>query len=211
MPAIDDFEDFDDSENTEPEAVDVPTADEIAAARMILAQAKLADIDSSPGVAEIPADPLADEAEEDRRAEDEEIRRADEAAVSAVAHERKSKGNRKQRRSAGKIPDNAPKPQDRQKKTDARRAEADDDAVIKLTLWGDEIEIDRSTLSDQWDWQLGMIEKNTLQMVKGLLGEGKFVWFCMRSKADGKSPREAANELMTLFSQEVGTGSAGNS
>ncbi len=205
MPAIDDFEDFDDFENTEPETVDVPTADEIAAARMILAQAKRANVDSSPDVTEIPADPLADEEE------GEEVRRADKAALDAVKDAKKQKGNRKQRRSAGKIPDNAPKPQDRQKKTDARRAEADENAVIKLTLWGDEIEIDRSTLSDQWDWQLGMIEKNTLQMVKGLLGEGKFVWFCMRSKEDGKSPREAANELMTLFSQEVGTGSAGNS
>lgn len=208
MPAIDDFDDFD---NAEPETVDVPTADEIAAARMILAQAKLAEVDSTSGVTEIPADPLADDDEEQRRVEDEEIRRADDAALNAVLHEKKSKGNRKQRRSAGKIPDNAPKPQDRQKKTDARRAEANGDAVIKLTLWGEEIEIDRSTLSERWDWQLGMIEKNTLQMVKGLLGEGLFVWFCKRSQADGKTPYQAANELMQLFSDEVGTGSAGNS
>ncbi|AZI62791.1 hypothetical protein RQN9TF_18130 [Rhodococcus qingshengii] len=208
MPANTDFDDFDD---TEPEAVDVPTADEIAAARMILAQAKLVDVDGAAGIAEIPADPLADEAEEASRDNDEEIRRADEAAARAVAHERKPKGNRKQRRSAGKIPDNAPKPQDRQKKTDARRAEANGDAVIKLTLWGEEIEIDRSTLSERWDWQLGMIEKNTLQMVKGLLGEGLFVWFCKRSQGDGKTPYQAANELMQLFSDEVGTGGAGNS
>ncbi|WP_158170978.1 hypothetical protein [Rhodococcus sp. JT-3] len=207
MPAIDDFEDPDNSVNTEPEIVDGPTDDEIAAARMILAQAGLSD----PDVAEIPADALSDEDEGQPDAEYDEIQRVDKAALEAVQDAKKSEGNREQRRAAAKIPDHAPKPQDRQKKTDARRAEANDDAVIKLTLWGDEIEIDRSTLSEQWDWQLGMIEKNTLQMVKGLLGEGKFVWFCMRSKADGKSPREAANELMTLFSQEVGTGSAGNS
>lgn len=194
MPA----DEFDEFEKSTPAAIAEPSDAEIAAARLILARAG----ESDESVIDIPAESIdiVDDTDGD----------VERDAQIALDRDRKSKGNRKQRRAAAKIPDTAPKPQDHQKKTDARRAEADD-AVIALTLWGEEIEIDRSTLTQSWDWQLGMIEKNTLQMVKGLLGEGKFVWFCARSKADGKTPQQAANELMTLFSEEVGTGSAGNS
>ncbi|MDV6275382.1 hypothetical protein R3Q06_17955 [Rhodococcus erythropolis] len=188
MPSNDDFDDF---ENT-PDA-DEPTAAEIEAARRLLAK-----VDQPSNVEDLP-DVVAPQVDEDV-----------EYASEAVAHTKSKKGNRKNRRSAGKIPDNAPKPQDHQKATAARQSEATD-ATIVLTLWGEEIRVDRSALIDNWDWQLGAIGKNPLHMVKGLLGDKQFFWFCARSQAEGKPPMEAASEIMTMFAEEAGMVNEGNS
>ena len=188
MPSNNDFDDF---ENT-PDA-DEPTAAEIEAARRLLAK-----VDQPSDVEDLP-DVVAPQVDADV-----------EFASEAVAHTKAKKGNRKQRRAAGKIPDNAPKPQDHQKATAARQSEATD-ATIVLTLWGEEIRVDRSALIDNWDWQLGAIGKNPLHMVKGLLGDKQFFWFCARSQAEGKPPMEAASEIMTMFAEEAGMVNEGNS
>lgn len=197
MPATDDFADY---ENTTPD--DEPTAAEIAAARRLLAKVE----QSSAEEPEALPDVVAPTVEDHVRATGSDV----EYASEAVAHTKAKKGNRKQRRSAGKIPDNAPKPQDHQKATAARAGEATE-ATVVLTLWGEEVRVDRSALIDNWDWQLGALGKNPLHMVKGLLGDQKFFWFCARSQAEGKPPMEAASEIMTMFAQEAGMVSEGNS
>lgn len=212
MPATDDFDQIDADYDTIESEVDMPTDAELAAARLILSRAGVRDAD----VIEIPDTDTdaGDDADDTLPVDDGQDDSPDdvgEQARAAVDRGKKAQGNRRQRRAAGKALAKSPTPRDHQKKVDARRAEADGDATIALTLWGEQIFIDRSTLADSWDWQLGMIEKNTLQMVKGLLGEGRFVWFCLKSKADNKSPQQAANELMSLFAEVAGVGTAGNS
>lgn len=153
--------------------------------------------------------PTVDEEDID---ENDEVAAAEEAL--RIARKNSKKGNRKQRRaeakSAGKIPANAPKPQDHQKANAARKSEASDSTIV-LTLWGEEIRVNRSALIDSWDWQLGAIGKNPLHMVKGLLGDKQFFWFCARSQAEGKVPMDAAAEIMTMFAEESGVGTTGNS
>ncbi|HEY9311475.1 hypothetical protein [Williamsia sp.] len=185
MPSHDDFADY---ENTAPDA-DEPTAAQIEAARRLLA-----NVDNDDTLPDVVA-PHVDDVN---------------FAKEAVAHTKTKKGNRKQRRAAGKVPANAPKPQDHQKVSAARRGEATG-ATIVLTLWGEEIQVDRAALIDNWDWQLGAIGKNPLHMVKGLLGDKQFFWSCARSQAEGKPPMEAASEIMTMFSEEAGLGDEGNS
>ncbi|PTR42028.1 hypothetical protein C8K38_111197 [Rhodococcus sp. OK611] len=122
--------------------------------------------------------------------------------------------NRAARRKKGRkgkavIPTNAPEPQDHLAKQAARVAEAPGTATIVLTLWDEEIRIEQSELLNSWDWQVGAIQKNLLMMVKGLLGDRRFLWFTTRAQADGKTPIEAASEVMELFSKATGLGSAG--
>lgn len=132
------------------------------------------------------------------------------AAEALVAEARRKAGNRKQRRAAARIPANAPQPQDRKPKKTATQAEAEGTDLL-LTLFDEELRIDRNALMTSWDWQLGAIEKNPLQMVKGLLGQKQFVWFCMRSEAEGMEPLKAATELINLFAKASGFESTGNS
>lgn len=197
MPSNDDFDDF---ENT-PDA-DEPTAAEIEAARRLLAKVEQSSTEEPEALPDVVAPTVEDHV---RATEGDVV-----FAAEAVAHTKAKKGNRKQRRAAGKIPDNAPKPLDHQKATAARQGEATD-ATIVLTLWGEEIRVDRSALIDNWDWQLGAIGKNPLHMVKGLLGDKQFFWFCARSQAEGKPPMEAASEIMTMFAEEAGMVNEGNS
>lgn len=205
MPSDDDFADY---ENTAPEA-DALTADEVALLAKFRAEKR--DEDYSRVEADFPdvVAPVVDEKDID---ENDEVAAAEEAL--RIARKNSTKGNRKQRRaeakSAGKIPANAPKPQDHQKANAARKAEASDSTIV-LTLWGEEIRVNRSALIDSWDWQLGAIGKNPLHMVKGLLGDKQFFWFCARSQAEGKAPMDAAAEIMTMFAEESGVGTTGNS
>lgn len=205
MPSDDDFADY---ENTAPEA-DALTADEVALLAKFRAEKR--DDDYTRVEEEYPdvVAPVVDEEDVD---ENDEVAAAEEAL--RIARKNSKKGNRKQRRaeakSAGKIPANAPKPQDHQKANAARKSEASDSTIV-LTLWGEEIRVNRSALIDSWDWQLGAIGKNPLHMVKGLLGDQKFFWFCARSQAEGKVPMDAAAEIMTMFAEESGVGTTGNS
>ncbi|MFF1555626.1 hypothetical protein ACFVX3_31875 [Rhodococcus erythropolis] len=205
MPSDDDFADY---ENTAPEA-DALTADEVALLAKFRAEKRNDDYSS---VEEDYPDVVAPLVEGEDVDENDEVAAAEEAL--RIARRRSKKGNRKQRRaeakSAGKIPANAPKPQDHQKANAARKAEASDSTIV-LTLWGEEIRVNRSALIDSWDWQLGAIGKNPLHMVKGLLGDQKFFWFCARSQAEGKVPMDAAAEIMTMFAEESGVGTTGNS
>lgn len=205
MPSDDDFADY---ENTAPEA-DALTADEVALLAKFRAEKR--DDDYTRVEEEYP-DVVAPTVDEEDIDENDEVAAAEEAL--RIARKNSKKGNRKQRRaeakSAGKIPANAPKPQDHQKANAARKAEASDSTIV-LTLWGEEIRVNRSALIDSWDWQLGAIGKNPLHMVKGLLGDQKFFWFCARSQAEGKVPMDAAAEIMTMFAEESGVGTTGNS
>ncbi|WP_027500806.1 hypothetical protein [Rhodococcus sp. UNC363MFTsu5.1] len=135
-----------------------------------------------------------------------------EAADAGSEIEPNRAARRKKNRGKGKgatIPANAPEPQDHLAKQAARVAEAPGTATIVLTLWGEEIRIEQSELLNSWDWQVGAIQKNLLMMVKGLLGDRRFLWFTTRAQADGKTPIEAASEVMELFSKATGLGSAG--
>lgn len=205
MPSDDDFADY---ENTAPEA-DALTADEVALLAKFRAEKR--DDDYTRVEEEYP-DVVAPTVDDEDIDENDEVAAAEEAL--RIARKNSKKGNRKQRRaeakSAGKIPANAPKPQDHQKANAARKSEASDSTIV-LTLWGEEIRVNRSALIDSWDWQLGAIGKNPLHMVKGLLGDQKFFWFCARSQAEGKVPMDAAAEIMTMFAEESGVGTTGNS
>ncbi|MET8314810.1 hypothetical protein ABZU78_11880 [Rhodococcus erythropolis] len=205
MPSDDDFADY---ETTTPEA-DALTADEVALLAKFRAEKR--DDDYTRVEEEYP-DVVAPTVDEEDIDENDEVAAAEEAL--RIARKNSKKGNRKQRRaeaqSAGKIPANAPKPQDHQKANAARKSEASDSTIV-LTLWGEEIRVNRSALIDSWDWQLGAIGKNPLHMVKGLLGDQKFFWFCARSQAEGKAPMDAAAEIMTMFAEESGVGTTGNS
>lgn len=182
MPSDNDFDAF------ESDNVDSPSEAEIAAARRILAHAE--SVGSLPDVT---APEVYDDSD----------------FVDAVEKAKPKKGNRKQRR-ATKIPDSAPKPQDHQKASAARVDEAQGSEIV-LTLWDEEIRIDRAAAVNSWDWQLGAIGKNPLQMVKGMLGEQQFFWFCARAESKRMSPMDAAAEIMSMFAAESGVGTAGNS
>ncbi|EHK86383.1 hypothetical protein [Rhodococcus pyridinivorans] len=117
---------------------------------------------------------------------------------------------RKKKRSATTIPDTAPRPRDRQPKRSTQQSEAEDVEII-LTLWDEELRIDRSAMAVSWDFQEGAVNKNPLQMVKGLLGQKQFGWFCIKARQEGLSPFEAANKVMELFAEEGGFESVGNS
>jgi len=116
---------------------------------------------------------------------------------------------RRKKKGRAAVPANAPEPQDHLTKQAVRAAEASNGSTIVLTLWGEEIRVEQSELFDSWDWQVGAIQKNALMMVKGLLGDARFLWFATRAQADGKTPAEAAGEVMQLFSQATGIGSTG--
>ncbi|WP_094980346.1 hypothetical protein [Rhodococcus pyridinivorans] len=116
----------------------------------------------------------------------------------------------KKKRSGAAIPDDAPRPQDRLAKKSAQRAEAEDVEIV-LTLWGEELRIDRAEMANSWDFQEGAVNKNPLQMVKGLLGNKQFGWFCIKARGEGLSPFEAANQVMDMFAAEGGFETLGNS
>ena len=147
-------------------------------------------------------DEYEDEPEDD---DDADVR----AAEKLLAAARAKSGNRAQRRAAAKVPETAPKPQDRKPKKSARQAEAEGTAVL-LTLWDEEVTIERNVLVNSWDWQIGAMEKNPLLMVKGLLGEQRFAWFATRARADGKMPLDAAVEIVQMFADEIGLATTGN-
>ena len=128
-----------------------------------------------------------------------------EATVTAVNRVERRKKNRgkKPARPAG-----APEPQDHLPKRDPRAAEAANGSTYVLTLWDETVEIDQADLIDSWDFQLGTVQNNPLMMVKGLLGD-KFAWFTVRARADGKTPLEAANEVMQMFARATGFDSTG--
>ncbi|MCQ4119887.1 hypothetical protein [Rhodococcus tibetensis] len=193
MPANDDFDAFENDEEFSPE--------ELRAAAAALREGREADPE---------LDDDEDPAEDDEADEPDEVDEVDETRTAAAAVVRANRPNRKQRRAAGSIPSHAPKPQDRKPKKSPAQAEAEDSDLL-LTLFGEELRIDRSAVLNNWDWQLGAIEKNPLQMVKGLLGQKQFNWFCMRSQAEGMQPLQAATELMDLFATAAGFESAGNS
>ncbi|RAL31149.1 hypothetical protein [Rhodococcus sp. AQ5-07] len=131
------------------------------------------------------------------------------AAEKLLAAARAKSGNRSQRRAAAKVPASAPKPQDRKPKKSAKQSEAKDTTVL-LTLWDEEIEIDRNALVDSWDWHLGTMEQNPLLLVRGLLGVQRFAWFTARAKGEGKTPMGAALEIIQMFSEEAGFSTPGN-
>lgn len=195
MPSDTDFDDFEDTghvdDSNDPEG-------EVRALEAKLARARDR------------ADRAKSAAEDERDLPDVVAPEIDEQVADAVVNVTAPQGNRAERRAAAKIPESAPKPQDHQKSSAARVAEAKN-AVIVLTLWGEEIRIDRSAAVNSWDWQLGAIGKNPLQMVKGMLGEQQFFWFCARAESAGKAPMEAASEIMSLFAEESGVGTEGNS
>ena len=120
--------------------------------------------------------------------------------------------NRAERRKKGRkrapVPEGAPEPQDHLPKRDPRAAEAANGSTYVLTLWDETVEIDQADLIDSWDFQLGTVQNNPLMMVKGLLGD-KFAWFTVRARADGKTPLEAANEVMQMFARATGFDSTG--
>ncbi len=120
--------------------------------------------------------------------------------------------NRAERRKKGRkrapVPEGAPEPQDHLSKADARQAEATGNTFV-LTLWDETIEIEQSTLFDSWDFQLGTVQNNPLMMVKGLLGDKRFAWFAARARADGKTPVQAASEVMQMFARATGFESSG--
>lgn len=132
------------------------------------------------------------------------------AAQQMLADARAKAGNRKQRRAAAKIPDSAPQPQDHKAKSVARQDEAENSELV-LTLFGEDFHVDRAALVKSWDWQLGTIDKNPLQMVKGLLGDKQFAWFCMMARGEEMTPWDAAQQIMALFSEQAGLGKLGNS
>lgn len=117
---------------------------------------------------------------------------------------------RSQKRGATTVPANAPRPKDRLAKKSARQTEVEDVEIV-LTLWDEELRIDRAAMVNSWDFQEGAVNKNPLQMVKGLLGAKQFGWFCMKARGENLSPFEAANQLMNLFAEEGGFGELGNS
>lgn len=116
---------------------------------------------------------------------------------------------RKKQRKKAAAPDGAPAPQDHLPKKDARADEVANGTTLVLTLWDKTIQIDQATLLESWDFQLGTVQGNPLLMVKGLLGDRDFAWFATRSRAEGKSPIEAASEVMTMFARATGFDSAG--
>lgn len=130
------------------------------------------------------------------------------------AREREPKPNRAQRRARKRsglaVPEHAPQPKDRRPKKTAQQTEAEELEIV-LTLWDEELRIDRSVIATSWDFQEGAVNKNPLQMVKGLLGPKQFGWFCMKARSEGLRPFEAANEVMNLFAEEGGFDSLGNS
>lgn len=194
MPANDDFDAF--------ETDDEFSEEELRAAAAALREGR--DTDSEPDEDDFdPEDLVEDPADEDDEPESD-------VAGQAVEVVRANRPNRKQRRAGQKVPANAPKPQDRKPKKTSTQAEAEGVDIL-LTLFGEELRIDRAAVMDSWDWQLGMIEKNPLQMVKGLLGDQQFMWFCARSKAEGMQPMQAASDLMELFAKAAGFEKTGNS
>lgn len=151
-------------------------------------------------------DPTEEQLEEARRVLAKSV-----AATEAPARKpAKKAAAKKPRKSAQKIPDSAPKPQDRLPKQSPAEAEVKA-GTINLTLFGEAVDIDQRSMLESWDWQVGVIQKNPLQMVKGLLGQKRFSWFCLRSQAAGMSPIGAATELIEMFSKEAGFESTGNS
>ncbi|MHA4848766.1 hypothetical protein L1080_004360 [Rhodococcus sp. MSC1_016] len=198
MPANDDFDAFENDDEF--------SAEELRAAAAALREGRNPDPD--PDDEDFDPEDLVDvDQGED---EPDEADEADETRSAAAAVVRANRPNRKQRRAAGTIPSHAPKPQDHKPKKSPAQAEAEDSDLL-LTLFGKELRIDRSAVLNNWDWQLGAIEKNPLQMVKGLLGQKQFNWFCMRSQAEGMQPLQAATELMDLFANAAGFESTGNS
>ena len=123
-------------------------------------------------------------------------------AVNRVERRKKNRGKKPAR------PAGAPEPQDHLPKRDPRAAEAANGSTYVLTLWDETVEIDQADLIDSWDFQLGTVQNNPLMMVKGLLGD-KFAWFTVRARADGKTPLEAANEVMQMFARATGFDSTG--
>lgn len=148
---------------------------------------------------------VVDYDDEDESDGDDDVRAAEELLAAARARN----GNRRQRRAAAKVPASAPKPHDRKPRKAAWQSEAEGNFVL-LTLWDEEVTIDRNVLVNSWDWQLGAMEKNPLQMVKGLLGEQRFAWFVARAKADEKLPLDAAVEIVQMFADEIGLANTGN-
>lgn len=166
------------------------------------------DYENEPEVIEPEEDLTEDDVEidEDDTDDDADVR----AAEALVAEARRKAGNRKQRRAAQRIPDSAPKPQDRKPRKSPAQTEAEGTDLL-LTLFGEELRVKRSALVNSWDWQIGAIEKNPLQMVKGLLGQDQFIWFCMKSQSEGMQPLKAAADLMQLFAEAAGMEKSGNS
>lgn len=132
------------------------------------------------------------------------------AAVETPARKPAKKAAKKPRKSAQTIPATAPKPQDRKPKQSPAESEAKGGDIV-LSLFDEEIHVDRNALLTSWDWQMGIIDKNPLMMVKGLLGPRQFQWFCLKSQAEKMSPLDAASQLMEMFSKEAGFESTGNS
>lgn len=180
MPSDDDFDSFDD------DTTDEPTAEDIEAARRLIAH-----VDAPAAVG---------------AAVDHLLTIADSSHPNRAERRKKHRGKGK----AKEIPANAPEPRDHPAKRDARVAEAaSGGSTIVLTLWGEEIRIEQSDLFDSWDWQIGAIQKSPLMMVKGLLGDARFGWFAARAQAEGKAPAQAALEVMNLFTDAVGIGTPG--
>ncbi|UVT24977.1 hypothetical protein NXT08_22510 [Rhodococcus pyridinivorans] len=135
-----------------------------------------------------------------------------EIAEPQVVRRHPNRGERrgKKKRSSATIPDDAPRPRDRLAKKSAQQSEAEDVEIV-LTLWGEELRIDRAAMALSWDFQEGAVNKNPLQMVKGLLGNKQFGWFCIKARGEGLNPFEAANQVMDMFAAEGGFETVGNS
>lgn len=111
-----------------------------------------------------------------------------------------------------RVPDHAPKPQDHKRPaTDEARSREARGGTIVLEMFGETFTVDQAALMDSWDFQMGVVAQNPLQMVKGLLGTDRaFVWFSIKARAEGMSPLTAANTILELWREATGAASLGN-
>lgn len=140
-----------------------------------------------------------------------EARAADEsdAADAAPAQATRVRG-KKAKRAGSRIPDHAPRPQDRQPKKLPQQAEAED-AEIVITAFGAEYRVRRSALQDDWRFFAASASGNLPGMLHAILGQRQFAAFCGAAAEAGMKPMTAAVELMNTIGAELGVGDSGNS
>lgn len=118
---------------------------------------------------------------------------------------RRRPANRQERRSAGHIPPNAPRPQDRKapKKSAAQR-EAEPDEFLYIDFYGETFQV----IADQEEWPIlaaqAFSKRQSIDAIEHLLGPRQWALFVTRFPKTRQF-----NEFAELVAEEFGFGTSG--
>lgn len=118
---------------------------------------------------------------------------------------RRRPANRRERRSAGHIPPNAPRPQDRKapKKSAAQR-EAEADEFLYIDFYGETFQV----IADQEEWPIlaaqAFSKRQSIDAIEHLLGPRQWALFVTRFPKTRQF-----NEFAELVAEEFGFGTSG--